>query len=178
MDPKQWMTMFHATLNKLKKHHIMPMIMVGLVGILLLMLGGGEDKESSKQSEAIPQMSAQHTNHSKEIEKMLLQIPGVSKASVFISYEDNGKTEYAYDYKGDISKKEENQIQENTDNQMVIMRKSGEEYPVVVRQIHPTIKGVAIIVQGDETADLKYKVYHAAKSALGIEAYKIEVIVN
>ena len=69
-------------------------------------------------------------------------------------------------------------MQENTDNKMVITRQNGDEKPVVVRQISPGIKGVTVIVQGTEETALKYKIYNAVKSALGVDAHKIEVILN
>ncbi len=177
MNSKKWMTGLEEIIKKAKKNHLIPILMVAAAGILFLLLGNGS-LSASKVSQGKEEVGAVYQDQSAEIEKMLRQIPGVNKAYVFVSYEDDGKTEYAYDYKGDISRKEADDIQENTDTQMVITRANGEEHPVVIRRIHPTIKGVTVIAQGDETAELKYKIYDAVKSALGVEAHKIEVIVN
>ena len=167
----------HAFLEKAKKNPLTSVAVVAFVGIALLLFGGSFSSSKSKPEEKkVPAVSGRI--ESKEIEKMLLHIPGVSKAYVLISYEDDGKVEYAYDSKGDSFKKEGGGQQETADHKMVITRQSGEEKPVVVRQISPGIKGVTVIVQGTEETALKYKVYNAVKSALGVDTHKIEVILN
>ena len=162
--------------EKIKKNHLTAIIVTAVAGIALLLFSGSFASEKPNQADkTVP--SAAERIESKEIEKMLMHIPGVLKAYVLISYEDDGKMEYAYDYKGDLSKKEEN-VQENADNKMVITRQNGNEQPVLIRQISPGIKGVTVIAQGTEETALKYKIYNAVKSALGVDAHKIEVILN
>ncbi|MBU5450163.1 hypothetical protein [Acetivibrio sp. MSJd-27] len=163
--------------EKIKKNHFMPIVVIALIGIVLLLFGSSFSSAKPNSAEKTVSSAAERIE-SKEIEKMLTHIPGVSKAYVLISYEDDGKLEYAYDYKEDFAKKEEGNVQENTDNKMVITRQNGDEKPVVVRQISPGIKGVTVIVQGTEETALKYKIYNAVKSALGVDAHKIEVILN
>ncbi len=177
MNLEKWIASFQDVLTKIKKQKLMPVLLVAAIGVFILLLGSGSTS-SSKESMIVETTDTGAYHQSAEIEKMIRQISGVNKAYVFISYEDEGKTEYAYDYKGDVARKAEDDLQENTNSQMVIARQSGDEHPVVIRRIRPTVKGVTVIVQGDGSAELKYQIFDAVKSALGVEAHKIEVIVN
>ena len=161
-------------LKTLAKKANRKILLLAGAGILLLLAGsfvspssGGEKKEEKKEIN----MEEVRRKKETELEKFLDKIDGVSECSVMIAYRDGGSRKYGKNIKNSSA-----QGGGSFDEQIVMMRSGGEEYPVEEREEMPEIKGVTVIAAGG--GEIAPTVARAVKSALGVEIHKIEVIIN
>ena len=154
-------------------------VCAGVLGIFLLLVSGSFVSDNKPQ-EIPPQrydISEYKTSSEKELCEIIKAIDGVDSVKVMITFADNGKTEYLSEEK--ISLKNdgdsENQDREST---AALMRENGDEAPVVIRELLPEVKGVAVVVSGEYSRELEIKILNSVKGALGANANRISIVIN
>jgi len=99
----------------------------------------------------------------------------------------DGKIGWAHEnWVGDRDEVEEARLQydklrrieeERIEREPVIIRENdGREKPVIRIQNKPEITGIIVVAQGAESVEIKYEIYKAISSLLGLPKYKISVL--
>ncbi len=143
-------------------------IILVTVGILFTCIPENKkiDKENSNPYGSI-------VNETEEkLKNLILDIDGVKKVNVMISFSDMGVKEYykdeTYDY---------NDSKTKTDKKLVFKRDDGNEVPVLKREKYPEIKGVTVIADCNKR-EREEIIFRAVRASLGIDSHKIEIIIN
>lgn len=105
--------------------------------------------------------------------KMLSSVKGVEEATVFISYKDSGNIDVVNEEK-EISKKDSNDKEIQTERKPVY---NSDKNTVIKKITLPVINGVCVFYKGDDSKNTRENLSKAVKGALGVELYKIEVVV-
>ena len=135
-------------------------------GLLLFLLGGtlfggGEGKEQGAEDVAHDSIRFYTEELEKRIEAICLEVHGVKEAHVLLTLE--GGSEYVYSANTSAAR-----------STLFTAGKSGES-PVLVQEICPKIRGVAIVcTRGDDSA-VQLTITELLSAALGISAANIRV---
>ncbi len=142
-------------------------ILAGIfLGVFLLLFGPNLHKTDSvkETAEETEYLSVQfYTEHmEKRIEDLCRQIRGIGEAHVLLTLD--GSSEYVYAENGNSSARE-----------YVLMQGSDAEDPLLVKEIFPHIRGVAVVcTHGDDSA-VRLAVTELLSAALGIPTSAIRV---
>ena len=143
------------------------MILAGvLIGLLLLLFGGGMQDKSASRSEPEGQenLSVQFYTEQleKRIEDLCRRMRGISEVHVLLTLD--GSSEYVYAEDGG-----------NTSREYVLMQRDSAEEPLLVQEICPRIRGVAVVcTHGDDSA-VRLAITELLCAALGIPASAVRV---
>lgn len=147
-----------------------------LAAILCLWISGkGEKQENRKESSFSEEYVCKIENR---LEEVLSAVQGVGECSVMITLESGVEYVYAEEekYSSDTSSSDNRtQTGENRQKNYVTTKTSGEETPVVVTEIAPSVKGVAVICQGGGNVAVKSVITEIVSKALGIPGDKIAI---
>ena len=154
-------------------------ICTAVLGIVLLLLSGSFSS-GEKQKEITPlkfDVNEYKITLEKEISDIIKSLNGVDIVKVMLTFSDNGKTEYLSEEKVSLENngETENQDREST---AAFKRENGDEAPVVVRELLPEVKGVAVVVSGEYSRELEIKILNSVKGALGIGSNRISIVIN
>ncbi len=105
------------------------------------------------------------------LEKMLSAIKGAGDVKVYITMEDMGILELAYDYKSNVKGEDK-----NTEQKTVIVSGSGSTNPVVVRKIQPKVLGVLVVAQGAGDEQVKMVIEKSVAAVLPVMSHRIAVV--
>jgi len=117
-----------------------------------------------------------------KLQANLLQMEGVGKVQVSVSYSTGLKTEYARNENGTQRTTKEidkaggtRETTEVTENNQVVMP-PGSSQPVMVMEDRPEVAGVMIIAEGARDAKVRENIHSAVQILLGIPGTKITVV--
>ena len=138
-----------------------------IIGVLLLLFGPylSETNTSGDLDTVNDRQSVQYyTEHMEErIEKLCCQIRGIGEAHVLLTLD--GSAEYIYAENSGPTARE-----------YVILQGSDTENPLLVKEIYPEIRGVAVVcTHGDDSA-VRLAVTELLSAALGIPSSCIRVV--
>lgn len=152
------------------------------VGLILLLLvayfyvsGKSDSTEKQKNRLSADDYVSQTEDR---LEEILSEIRGVGQCSVLITLESGIEYVYAEEekYSSDsLSSENRTEAGENRQKSYVTTKTSGEETPVVVTEITPSVKGVAVICDGGGMPAVKSVVTEMISKALGIPGDKIAI---
>lgn len=119
-----------------------------------------------------------------KLTRVLNKINGVEGVNVIITLEDQAQIQPAFNTTSTEKNSEEKDneggvrtITETQSNkQVVIMRKGGEEEPVVLKKVTPKVKGVLIVAEKVTSSEAIDKLTKATATLLDVPIYKISVL--
>jgi len=165
-------------------------IALGLIaGIVLIVLSfftsnTGDNSKSSpsfsgvKSDLAKTDTSAYIAEQEKKLCEMLKRIDGVSDPFVMIVLDSS--SEYIYATKQSIkesSSKDGGTLQKDVQRELVLYEDEKKaKSPVLVKEIKPNIKGVAVVCRGIGSADMQLKVINLVSTVLDLPTNKVYVI--
>lgn len=145
-------------------------LLIGAIGLMLLLW---PQQEKEIQLSAAPAQS-----RSDELEVRLQAIlevmDGVGKATVLLTVEHEGETEYAYD-------RTENQTvsdgggSQSRQQEMVTLSESGGQRPVPLRSSAPQYRGAVVVCEGGDRAAVRLAVTQVVQSLTGISTDRIVI---
>ena len=146
-------------LKKVSKNTIVALLLavfgVGIIVIPSLFNGNG-GKSADGGAEYYD--SGYYTEYLEDrIRKLCLSMEGISEVSVLLTLDCS--SEYVYGAVGDY----------------LIVKKDGGEQPLVVREIYPRIRGIAVVCTGGDIPRVQERVTELLSAALGISSAKIKV---
>ncbi len=135
------------------------LIIVLVAGILMMLLPGLNVGERKKENNI---NSFQKIDENK-LKKIIEKIDGVEQADIFITYLDQGSTDYAYE----IS---------NSNNKNDLKIKLNDKQPVVYRNVNPKIGGILLVIKG--SAVKESELCNVIKGATGVPLHRISVVIS
>jgi hypothetical protein len=136
-------------------------ILLGVAVILYVASFGAKEKEEPREK-----YSQVEYIDEKKLEKILSNVKGAGNVFVYISYENSGINNVAYDYR---NSSEGNEVKVKT------MGKSNLEEPYVLSRTNPEIAGIFVTATGAESDDMKALLKKYVKAATNVSLNKIEV---
>lgn len=147
----------NEVIEKLKGKKFLFIIL--LFGIVLMFASGKSEKSSPKKR--IYEESANKIEAGM-LEKTLKEIKGVEKCNVFITYEDSGKYNYAYD------------VSSGNNKQLEI--KLSDDEPLVESVDNPEVRGIFVYIKGYGIAS--DEITRIIKAATGTPMHRIYVKIS
>ncbi len=172
-------------------------ILLFVLGLLMLSLGKlftinvNEKKNISTKNITAPveqdkanKELAYEIKLEKQLADLLRQVNGVGDVEVMITLEDKFMIEPAFNIVDTEKNSEEKDneggvrsiIEKQTNKQVVLLRRNGEEEAMVLRQTTPSIKGILIVADGASSSKVKEKIIKSTATLLDIPIYKISVL--
>ena len=144
----------------IKKHRSTLLIIMGVIcAIVLLGVSGCEgDKDKEKADEADISRSIE-----KKLTEIIGQLEGVGAVNVFVTMDSSAESVYAYN-------KESSELSEKYS-----YFADSDKSPVLVKEIEPRVRGVAVICDKGDDAMVKRKVIELVSSVLNIPTNRIFV---
>lgn len=141
---------------KIKKSKLI-LVIIAIIGVALLILPLPKTVNvSSDQNEV-----SYYTEYlEKRLEKLISEMNGIERVSVFLTLENNGENVYA---------------QNSNNSEYVIIGGKDEEEGLVLKEIKPSVRGVAVVCNGGDSVAVKEKITLLLSSSLGIPTNKISV---
>ncbi len=160
----------------LQKHR--NLFIMALVGLLFLIVPM-PDKEHAKVTEKA-ELSFSVDEMEQKIEKMLKKSEGVGRVELILTLKSSAEQIYAEEARASHERQEsENLVDYHEDNDKkpsVISRASGEEVPVLVKQIFPEYLGATVVCDGADNASVRRQISDAVSALTGITADKIAIL--
>ena len=157
-----------------KKNRIV--IIAGIaIGVLLILyspdISGGKEADKSAEKDDYYRVSYYTQNLEERIKKLCLSVEGISKADVLLTLESGSEYVYASNTEEEVNP--DSSLSHSSDY-LIVDSGDGTE-PVMVNEIYPKIRGVAIVCTGGDNAEVKEKVTALLSAALGISSNRIKV---
>ncbi len=123
-------------------------------------------------------------DNEKKLKNIIEQIQGVGKCEVMITLEIGGEYIFAVEKKTNqntVNEKEstteKKQTIEDTENKIIIINdNNGGEKPIIVKEILPKIKGIAIVCEGGDKLIVKNRIIETIKTLLDVPINSICVL--
>ena len=143
-------------------------------GVLLLSLGGGEEK--SEPAAQVQQGMAQGFNLA-EFERaaaaQLSRIDGVGRLELMLTLESTGESVYAQDRRESVN----GELNGSREESITVVSGSGyEQKPVTVKELYPTFRGAVVLCEGADDIHVRCAVVEAVSTLCGIGADKVAVL--
>ncbi len=135
--------------------------MLAVAVILYVASSGMQDKKGPLRED----VQVQYTDE-KKLEKILSNVKGAGNVCVYISYENAGVNNIAYDYKNSSN---------GSDVLVKTMGKSSSEEPYVLSKTNPQIAGILVTATGADNDFMKNLLKKYVKAATNVSLNKIEV---
>ena len=148
-------------LNKLKKNSKLWIIIIGAIaGVLLLMIGSGEDKESAPVESEQAALERYSEEVEKKIHEICSKVKGVSDVNVAVSFESG--FEYVY-------------AKNDEDGELIVIGSGSSKSAVKVTEKPPTIAGIGIVCRGGGDPGVQKRLLNLLSAAFGISSNKIYI---
>ena len=132
------------------------------IAVCLYALSFISTEKSEKQQENV---SVTYIDE-KKLEKILSNVKGAGEVMVYITYENSGVKNIAYDYKNS---------EKTSEVQVKTMGKSSMEEPYVLSNTNPVIAGIFVTATGADSEEMKGLLKKYIKAATNVSLNKIEV---
>lgn len=161
------------------------LLVVGILGVLLIIFSGLFS--DSKGNEIINTDSENNPTYyenliCQKIEKIVSDMLGGGKVSVIVTLENGTEYVYANEIKNDTEKSEDlsnSKTEESGSVQesfLIVKDSVGNESALVIKEKMPTVRGVAVVCDGGETANVSNAVKKAIIAVLDVKEENICVI--
>ena len=172
-------------------------VIVIVIGIIIIIAGstllkgkgqdtGGNEKETVSEATLSGNMTASGgTDDESRLRILLSQMKGVGRVDVMVTYAESSENVPAYDIKKNQSGTQEkdneggtrNISQEEYDSTLAYEDSSdGGKKPVILKKIEPEVKGVLVVADGAESAEVRERICNSVMVVLDVPAHKIQVV--
>ena len=166
--------------EKLKNPKIL--MTIGIIGIVLIALSSFMP-ESKETASADTQTAVDMEEYKKELQEAVADIvygvTGDKKATVVITLDSGVKYSYADSTESDTSnssgEKSEQSSEKKSQSYVTVRTSDGGEEALLLTEIMPEVRGVAIICEGGDNEILAEKIKNAVKAALDISSQRVYI---
>ena len=167
----------NSTIQIFKKYKYA--IIVLLLGIVLLLMPGGEKEEQKPQeSQKSEDYTVEHYTESMEqrLISILGRIHGVGEVDVALTVQRGWQTNYLQDSRTDVSKTSggENRLEDK--KTVIVSKGSAYDEATVTVVDSPIFLGALIVCEGGEDAGVKLRLLQAVSALTGLSSDKITVL--
>ncbi len=150
-----------------KKWWLIGAAVLGVALILLpRFLPGGEGKEKTASEPKSSDPSYYSTILEEKIKTLILRIEGIEDAAVLLTMD--GSSEFVYAQNTSVSS-------DGRTGDYLVVQEEGGEKTVLVNEIYPQIRGVAIVCTDGDNVQIQKKVTDLISASLGISSSRITV---
>ncbi len=181
--------------GKLPQEKKEKVVILFLLGVFFLLIANPfskkfEKKEQNRPAEQYDQNKIEKVGGNdayiegleNKLEKTIGGMEGAGKVLVMITLKDNGEKilDKNQPYESEVSKSNEaGRESENTsirsDQETVLIEKTGDTEPIVVQEMYPAIEGVVVVCEGGDDTSLALRIKEAASALFSIDSHKIVV---
>jgi stage III sporulation protein AG len=153
------------------------LLVVFVVGITLMLVSNFSKSDSANKKVQNNENICYYDqkNIKKELEQILSKIDGAGDVEVMIVFDNSYERIVAKDSKSSVTEDSEKNTR-NVDTSTVVTKKGNEQYPFVIKEIYPDVRGVLVIAEGASDAKVKSEIKNAVKTVLGVSIHKVEVL--
>lgn len=156
---------------------------IGIVGILLISLSE-VNFSSKKTTESTNMGEISIESYIETIEnktkKIIGQIDGAGKCEVMITAEISSEKDYATNdnIKQETENKDDENILKNDSEKEIVMieNSSGKKQALIQKIYEPKIRGVLVLCEGADNAEINEKITNAVRALLNVSSNKISVL--
>ena len=160
---------------------------LGITGILLIGLSSLLPQREGEEPAGAGVLETDAKAYAAELEtrlqEILEQMDGVGRTRVMVTLENGYQKVYAKSEKvnndilEDVRAQDERKTQEKqvTEQTYILVDGAGGEEPLVTAELEPEVKGVVVVCEGGDRADVVGKVVDTVKVALDISSARISV---
>ena len=151
---------------------------IGAVSLLLLLLSDfGEKKEISPPQENTAEYASDYIEKAeKDLCGILEKIDGAGEVEVMITLESCYENVYAKGYSTQSDVNEAGAQSQITEEYVIVKNGSSTEECLVVKVYEPKIKGVAVVAEGADNAQVKKAITDTVCALFDISSNKVSVI--
>ncbi len=162
----------------IKKNKLLPVFAALLVVILVVMSLFSDTQSKTNEPETTDTYNSQYaTALETRLSGIVMGINGVDSCEVMITLD--GGVEYIYASDSQHSQSSgDKESSEGKSSLTVLSDKQSGEKAVVVKEIYPEIKGVAVVCKGIDSPTVTLAITDAVSTVLGISANKVCVIIE
>ncbi|MDR0739055.1 MAG: hypothetical protein LBF33_02775 [Oscillospiraceae bacterium] len=159
---------------------------LGILGVFLIFassfLNHNKSFEANKRQNIDPKEYTEKMQQ--KIENLVSNIEGAGKSQVLITLENGSETVYAREEKKqkesseDKEKNELSKLKTSDDTQtkyITVKNSDGTEKALPIKELEPTVKGVAIVCEGGSKKKVRKKIIETVKTVLNITEKKVYV---
>ena len=141
-------------------------------GILFMTVGTLFNTNIAQPNESDTYFTAVSYTESLEnrIEELCTSLAGITEAKVLLTLENSTESVYA----GNTTVQNSASVQGNTFD-YIFMSRSGEEEPVLLTEIYPKIRGVAVVCTNGNDISVQVTITKLLSASLGISSNRIQV---
>ncbi|MBC7766118.1 MAG: stage III sporulation protein AG [Hyphomonadaceae bacterium] len=164
---------------------LMNLLIMFVFGVILLIAGGtlmdNPSPKTTKTDQANTQKVQKDGDLNIRLESILSQIKGAGQVSVMVHLIGGKEIVTASDLKKGETVTEEKDSGgglrkvTQTDTEQKVVMTGSQAAPVVVKELEPMVQGVIVLSDGASDPAVKEALHEAAKTVLGIPAYKVQV---
>lgn len=167
--------------NKIK---VLSLLLVGCI-ICLMVLSGLEDENQTQANSQPPTTQevyeeAQIDTVENNLKEILTQINGAGAVDVMVTYENSEEIQPAYNTNTTTettnekdSEGGERTVTTSSENNTMIT--SGSNEPIILKTNEAVVKGVIVVAEGADVAEVKQTLYSAVQTALQIQGHQVEI---
>ena len=161
------------------------LITLGVCGIVLLLFSSvsasSNEKESLKNNtDTVKQTEEYRINLEENILKIVKSISGDKKATVVITLENSIKYSYAdstnITSSNSSGANSNNESSSSSKTYLTVRDDEGGENPLIITEIMPEVRGVAIVCEGGDNTELAEKIKNAVTAALNITSKRVYIV--
>ncbi len=168
---------FLEKIKKIKNVHIVIGVVLVAFFALVFLVGNGDTKTQTNSSEMETYMQIEN-----RLRDVLSDISGAGRVSVMINFSGTSEiiTATTSNKSEDKTSNNDNSGQRETESKTestspVIIKKDGEDIPLVVKEILPEIVGVIVVAEGANNVGVRINLLQAVQTLLNVSQDKIEI---
>ena len=159
------------------------LVILGMCGILLIFLSSffsGDNKQNKKEIAATNITAEQYkTSLESGIKNIVTGITGDKNPTVIVTLESGVRYSYARADEIDVSNSKGNNTDQSSESKknsyIVVKTADGGEQALIVTEIMPEIRGVAVICKGGNDSVIAEKIKNAVTAALNITSKRVYI---
>ncbi len=162
-----------SIVTKLKENkRVAVIVLAGLIGILMLTASElmPEEEKADVQENEVSDYSEYEENLEQRLEGMISSINGAGKTKVMLTLESGDENVYAMEHKQSSSSQNE-----QSENEYVLINKSGDDEGLLLKIVEPEVRGVAIVCEGADSAQVRQEIISSVTAVLGITTNRISI---
>lgn len=159
-------------LKKIKRDKRVALIVcVGLVGIILLTISEllpqkSEPKENPKETNATDIRDNYEKNLEERLTSIVSSINGAGRTEVMVTLASGDENVYAVKEKSSDGSRE---------REYVVIDSDSNESGLLLKVIEPEIRGVAVVCEGADSANVRQEIVSTVSAVLGISTNRISI---
>ena len=173
MKTERWNTLLRRAAGVLKQDKKTALLLLGAAALLLLLLFTGGKKTDVPAPEPAEAMSAQALEQ--QLCDLLGAIEGVGAVRVMLRTASSGETVYAANTDGTAERRDA-QTNKKEKNSVVIVKNTGGESGLVVREDYPAVTGAAVVCEGGGDPVVRERIVQTVSALFSLKSNHISVM--